>query len=96
MAPAKPAPTPIQCSVEGCAYKTPEGIPSWEILMNMLNLHSQQQIQQLRKAKNVKNLKHTLRRLNLFTPYTEFDYELRWQDIYSSVTFYHHVCNSGV
>ena len=34
-------PPPHHCNVTGCAYKTAEGTPTWELMLIQLNLHSQ-------------------------------------------------------
>ena len=36
-----PPPTPLQCSVEGCEFKTATGAPSWEIMTTLLTTHTQ-------------------------------------------------------
>ena len=36
-----PAPTPLQCSVEDCVFKTATGAPSWELMITLLNMHTQ-------------------------------------------------------
>ena len=32
-------PTPVTCSVEGCGYITPQTVPTWDLLRDMLKLH---------------------------------------------------------
>jgi hypothetical protein len=34
-------PRPLLCSAEGCEYATPEGTPNWDMMFNILNIHSQ-------------------------------------------------------
>ena len=36
-----PAPPSQRCSVQGCEYSTPEGIPTWDMLTTHLSTHSQ-------------------------------------------------------
>ena len=36
-----PPPTPLTCSVTECQYTTPEATPTWEMMFNQLNLHTQ-------------------------------------------------------
>ena len=35
------APRPLACSVEECDFTTPEGTPTWDMMYNILSLHSQ-------------------------------------------------------
>ena len=34
-------PAPLECSVEGCAYKTAPGAPTWEAVITLLTTHAQ-------------------------------------------------------
>ena len=34
-------PAPLDCSVEGCAYKTAPGAPTWEACITLLTTHAQ-------------------------------------------------------
>ena len=34
-------PAPLECSVEGCAYKTAPGAPTWEACITLLTTHAQ-------------------------------------------------------
>ena len=36
-----PPPTPLECSVEECDFKTAVGAPTWENMMSLLTLHTQ-------------------------------------------------------
>ena len=36
-----PPPTPLECSSTDCDFKTPVGCPSWELMVNLLNQHTQ-------------------------------------------------------
>ena len=33
-------PAPVSCSVEGCAYVTPANVPTWDIIRDLLQMHS--------------------------------------------------------
>ena len=33
-------PTPVACSVENCDYITPNNVPSWDLLRDMLQMHT--------------------------------------------------------
>ena len=35
-------PTPMECSNTGCEYVTPAGIPTWDLVLRVLELHTQQ------------------------------------------------------
>ena len=34
-------PAPLECSVEGCGYKTPAGAPTWDLMATFLTTHTQ-------------------------------------------------------
>ena len=34
-------PAPLECSVEGCGYKTQPGAPTWEACITLLTTHAQ-------------------------------------------------------
>ena len=36
-----PVPTPLECSSPDCDYKTQAGCPNWELMVNLLNQHTQ-------------------------------------------------------
>ena len=36
-----PPPAPLECSSPDCDFKTPVGCPSWELMVNLLNQHTQ-------------------------------------------------------
>ena len=36
-----PPPTPIECSVEECDFKTAVGAPSWDVMLQLLTNHTQ-------------------------------------------------------
>ena len=36
-----PAPNPIPCSVDDCEWTSPAGVPTWENMITLLNIHSQ-------------------------------------------------------
>ena len=36
-----PPPAPLECSSTDCEFKTPVGCPSWELMVNLLNQHTQ-------------------------------------------------------
>ena len=36
-----PPPTPINCSVDDCQWSSPPGVPTWENIITLLNIHSQ-------------------------------------------------------
>ena len=36
-----PTPTPMKCSVEECDYKTPAGVPTWDLMVTLLTTHTQ-------------------------------------------------------
>ena len=38
--PTMAPPTPLECSVDGCEYKTPAGAPTWDNCITLLNTHS--------------------------------------------------------